>query len=143
MSLLVYAPLLSGGAIYLLFREKCLLMFEWVRYLGLYPLLSDYRSIFGHYEGFLPDWVIYSLPYGLWCCSLSAFLSTLWCKSNIFSQVIVLGFIMSVTIAPEVGQLLGIVSGTFDTMDLAICFAGTSIGIFSIYFTREGKYYER
>lgn len=55
---------LTGGFIYLLYRSLTLRMFSWLKTLGLYQMVLSWRESLGLCH--LPNWVIYSLPDGLW-----------------------------------------------------------------------------
>ena len=69
----VVLPLLVGGLLYILYRPTSLLMFAWFAELGLEPVVTNMRTLAGRL-GVPPDFVVYSLPGGLWAYSLLAYL---------------------------------------------------------------------
>ena len=67
----------------------------------------------------IPKWMIFSLPDALWVYSLTAFMIITWNDNPMSKNAMFwmsLGPILG--IAPEFGQKIGIVSGTFDLVDL-------------------------
>ena len=71
----VIIPLLIGGLIYIIYRTETLIMFSWFSYLSLDQYV-DYLRTFSSY--LLPDWVILSLPNGLWTYSFIVGISFIW-----------------------------------------------------------------
>lgn len=117
----VIVPITSGGLIYICWRQPVLLMFGWLREVGLEPLTSDIRDLATPAGNFLPPWFVYSLPDGLWVYALTAFMILIWSSIDSFGSKVLwlaLGFILGV--GSELGQLTGIVPGNFDYLDLVV-----------------------
>lgn len=72
--------LFMGGMIYLLFRNDSLLMFEWVRSVGLENSLNYARDNTSRL--YISYWVKYSLPDGLWCASYIILMATIWSNKS-------------------------------------------------------------
>lgn len=108
-----------GGLIYIFFRTDKLLMFSWFKRLGLSNLIS-YIRLFSD-EFILPEWVIYSLPNALWTYSFMFSFVLLWKNSINLYRYIWFALVFFISVGSEIGQLLKIVPGTFDFIDLFLC----------------------
>jgi hypothetical protein len=118
----VFVPIFIGGLIYICWREPDLLMFRWLRTLGLETFTNSLRSFTAPEHKYLPYWFIYSLPDGLWVYALTTFMLHLWRKTDSLPTKVFwcsLGFILGA--GAELGQLAGVVPGTFDLGDLVVC----------------------
>lgn len=60
-------PVLLGGLVYLLYRPKNIILFEVLNKLGGSTTVDMVRNKAEHVH--LPDFVVYSLPAGLWTAS--------------------------------------------------------------------------
>lgn len=121
-----FSSLFIGGLIYILFRTKSLLMFMWFDNLKLSSLINYLRF---NIKTNLPEWLIYSLPDGLWIFSYIVFQLALWnykiTKENFF-WVAILPF---VALFSEIFQINRIVPGTFDIVDLSMYIIGIILPI--------------
>jgi len=125
----VLLPLLIGGMIYILFRQDNLKMFDWLNYLGLEPVIKFLRA---NITLELPDWIIYSLPDGIWIFALMNLMIILW-KGEINSRNFIwLMMPFSFAVLNEIGQGLGFVTGTFSYPDLLFYLIGGIIPLLSI-----------
>ena len=119
-----------GGGIYILFRDDSLILFQWARHLGMFPLVQWSRTLV---EGVEPsNWMLYSLPDGLWLLSLMVFLSAVWNFEQSRRCAFYLALAPLMALAYEGGQALGCLSGTFDIWDVFAYLSATFIG-FSFY----------
>ena len=114
-----------GGMIYLLFRTETLKMFGWARTLGMYDRLSFWRrsvSVDG-----IPEFVIFALPDGLWLFSYIVAIATVWDfrMRQCWLSIIALPVVACVS---EMGQISGIVPGTFDMADMGCYLLATVFG---------------
>ena len=121
--------LILGCFIYITFRQDTLIMFSWLDSIYLLDVISDYRLFTMPLSAHLPSWFLYSLPDGLWLFSFVSILLAIW--DNTISKHNIHWFILVPTIAVfiEIGQLLSIVSGTFDILDLIFYLIGTVLPI--------------
>lgn len=119
--------LLCGSLIYILFRTSNLQMFLWFDKLRLLHLINNFRTYTINHSHTLPSIVLYSLPDGLWIFSYVNLVLFLW-KNEIKKENLFWIFIIPIiSIVSELGQLLKIISGTFDPMDLVMYLIGTTL----------------
>ena len=128
--------LLIGGGLYLMCRSERLVMFDWCKAIGIYPLIQQLRP-----KGDFDSWLVYSLPDGLWLFSYIILMGAIWAfdmrKSLLCSAPLIV-----IAIGSELLQLPHIVRGTFDVIDLLCYIAGSLIGIFYIKKLSKNKDYE-
>ena len=108
-----------GGYIYLAYRSTSLQMFEWFNNLGLHDIVSDIRR--NANSNYLHDFVLYSLPDGLWIVSYILIMDVLWYGDKKM-QIIWAGLLPAIGLSTEFLQITGIVNGTFDFYDI-LCYA--------------------
>ena len=109
----------AGGSIYVLYRSLSLRMFFWFKELGVYHTILSIRDAFGFYK--LPDWVVYSLPDGLWMSSYIILTAQLWHK-NYSNEALALPLTLPLFVnVSELMQALGLFPGTFDINDI-VCY---------------------
>lgn len=123
-----------GGLIYVIYRSLTLQMFVWFKHLGLYPLIITFR-----YRNWpvLPDWVVYSLPDGLWMLSYLLIMKVIWYKKAT-KQALVLPLILPCFMnLTEILQAINYFPGTFDYLDL-ICY-NIPVIIYLILYAYERK----
>ncbi|MFY9154433.1 MAG: hypothetical protein WAO52_20610 [Prolixibacteraceae bacterium] len=121
--------LFLGGLIYLFLRPSEFLFFRWIDALGFENWLKISRQSTHFLIPFFPDWIIYSLPDGLWAFAYALLISVIWSESKsrikylwmVSIPVLVLGF--------EFLQIGGMISGTFCIQDIAFGLAGIISGI--------------
>ena len=133
----IVLPLFVGSTIYLLFREKSLLMFRWFSYLKLDFVIDFLRSNFYGYRTCIPKSVLFSLPDALWVYSFTMFLS-IYFKNKILLSAIFIGSAIT-----EISQLWFVV-GTFDIYDVIYMLALYSVAMYFIKkFEEEKKLWKR
>ncbi len=117
--------LLLGGLIYISFRTESLTMFKWFAIASLDTPITNLRAITLALAPNLPNWLLYSLPDGLWVFSYISLMLLIW-KNKINQENIVYIFSLPlIAILSEIGQLFKIVPGTFDTIDILFYILGT------------------
>lgn len=108
--------LIVGGLLYVIYRTKSLLMFEWFRMIGLSEMVENLR---GEYDGLnLYGWVRNSMPAGLWLFSYLFIIDSLWGKDRNPVYHLFIFVLPVIAIGSEFMQLFGMLPGTFDYMDL-------------------------
>lgn len=121
------STLLVGGLIYLLFRTSSLKMFGWYKTIGLGEFTNGLRKLTIPFADKIPDWILFSLPDGLWTFSYVSLVLFIWnnsiSKNNLFWILI----IPTLAICSEIGQLLGFVPGVFDATDLLLYLLGMTL----------------
>jgi hypothetical protein len=101
-------------------------MFKWIEWLNLNNALEKMRVFAQQNIKIENDWILYSLPDGLWMFSLTTILLYIW--ENKINQLN-LGWILLVPILAvmsEFCQKHTIIHGTYDPKDLLAYFLGFS-----------------
>ncbi len=124
----VILPLFIGGFIYLLFRSERLILFDWIRFLGFKESLDFLRDHFSIVRSFMPNWVLFSLPDGLWVYSFTSAIIIIW---NDDRKILIMLLSISLIFGPavELLQFFKLFKGTFDSMDLAITIVSFTLSI--------------
>lgn len=123
-----FLPLFLGGLVYILFRSKSLIMFEWFTYLKLDRLLDSLRAHLIGFKAFLPQWIYYSIPDGLWIYSLTSALIIYWHDNLKFGRYwLIIPFVLGICV--EILQGFKLFPGTFDWIDLIISIISFSASI--------------
>ena len=120
-------PFFVGSTIYVLFREKTLLMFDWFSYLRLDFIIDFLRNNFYEYRIYIPKSILFSLPDALWVYSFTMFLS-IYLKNKIILSTVFIGSIIT-----EILQLW-FVAGTFDIYDVIYMF---TLYLIAMYFIKK------
>ena len=119
----VLTPIAGGTAIYVLWRSPTLLVFRWLETMHLNGVVDMARHIALPIRGFIPKWVLYSLPDALWVYSLMYYMRIVW--SGVASRIawVWISSGLSLIVAAEIGQALEVIRGRFDVYDLLACSA--------------------
>lgn len=121
-----------GSMIYILFREKRLLMFKWFKFIKLDFVINFSRDSFYKYRIYIPKNILFSLPDALWVYSFTMFLSIYFKNKIILSSIFVGSMII------EILQLW-FVTGTFDMYDVIYMFILYLIAMYFIEKIRREK----
>lgn len=120
-------PVIVGGLIYLTYRTDTLIMFAWLNKIGLTDTIVFLRSNQLLQNLTIPNWIKFSLPDALWLFSFNYVLLTLW-NFNVNQQSAFWLFLApTIGLFSELGQLVNIVPGTFDLVDLVLLLIATLI----------------
>ena len=117
----VALPIFIGGMIYVCWRVDHLFMFAWFDGLGLTPAVESVRELAAPARGYVPDWVLFSVPDGTWVYACVAFFGRLWRDGPLWAQVLWIGMGPALAIGGELGQIPGWVPGTWDWVD-TVCY---------------------
>ena len=129
------AVLTAGGLIYLLQRTRSLLLFHVADKLGLGQAIDRWRDTT---EGTtLPEFVVYSLPGGLWATAYIVIVDGLLKHKPKGKRLMWASVIPALGIASELMQYAGWLPGTADVADL-ICYCLPYIA-YIIYITYDKK----
>ena len=123
----IFLSIFAGSMIYILFREKNLLMFKWFKFLKLDFIINFLRDNFYKYRIYIPKSVLFSLPDAFWVYSFTMFLS-IYFKNRIILSSIFVGSIIT-----EISQLW-FVTGTFDIYDVIYMFV---LYLIAMYFIKK------
>ena len=118
---LSFLSILTGGGVYLLFRNRALFMFYWFGF--------SYKSVLEVSGGSpLTNFAVYSLPDGLWLFSCIIIIGVIWesvpCLFYIYSIPVIV-----CSIAMEFLQIKNVVHGTYDPVDVVTFFISGCIGM--------------
>ncbi len=111
----VVAPIVIGATIYVLFRDTTLTVFRWIEMLGLTDYVHVLRSAVAGAR-WAPHAVVVTLPDGLWVYAGTAWMCSIW-KWTVNAWTLLPA---SIGVFSELGQLCGLVPGTFDVADLVL-----------------------
>jgi len=128
--LITVIPLIFGGLIYLTYRVETLKMFRWFDNIGA----SDFINIIRENEflraNTLPQWIKFSLPDALWIFSFTYFMMTIWKFKINRSSAFWIFLAPTIGLFSEIGQLIGLIPGTFDLVDLIFLIIAMAIPFF-------------
>ena len=114
----VLFPVITGGLIYIGFREPQLLLFNWINILGLGQIAGEIRVYMINNVNIFPNQLIYSMPGALWLYSFISFNFLLWINSK--SKARIFWIIVPIFIAfhHELFQKFNLISGTYSNTDI-------------------------
>ena len=118
------ASLILGTLIYILFRASSLKVFTWLDAIGIHILNSTIRKSALAISPSLPQWVLLSLPDGLWLFSYVSLMLYIWKNSITVQNLFWITVVPAIAIASEIAQYFGLLQGTFDLMDLLLYILG-------------------
>lgn len=118
-----FTPLFLGGLLYISFRSSTLKMFTWFKYVGIENYILYLRQEISNLKLYLPQWIYFSLPDGLWVYSFTSALLIYW--NNETKKVKFWLFIPFTTgILIEILQGFKLFPGTFDILDFTFSIIG-------------------
>ncbi|MCM1076361.1 MAG: hypothetical protein NC411_03265 [Bacteroides sp.] len=109
--------LIGGCLIYLSWRSEHTNLYIWCRSAGLNFFLDCLRTSVGTYDP--GAFVTESLPDGLFCAAYVLVMDCIWDRSGGVMRVLMILLMPAVAVIHEILQYFGVVSGTFDPIDLA------------------------
>jgi len=124
-------PILVGGLIYLAFRDTSLLMFRWAGWLGVDRAIDAMRVVTLPHRPGIPEWILFSVPDGVWVFACTAFFARLWHDGHWAYRAFWIGLGPVLAIGGELGQLsfIGLVPGTFDMADMVFYTVSTAAAL--------------
>ena len=121
--------ILTGGIIYILFRASEPLFFRWLNEAGFEHWLAVIRQNSLTHAPFLSEWIVYSLPNGLWAFAYALVITSIWSESKFRIRILWMASIPILVLGFELFQYAGILPGTFCFQDMALGLLGLVIGI--------------
>jgi hypothetical protein len=131
--LLSFLAVFVGGFIYILFRPKEPLFFNWFSTIGTENWLHAIREKSLPIYSSLPNWMVYSLPNGLWAFAYTIIVLRIWKGSHSFMKYFWFLSIPILVFGFEVLQLTGDLQGTFCWSDMLWGALGITLGLRTIY----------
>lgn len=129
-TLLVLVALLVGAIIYIFMRQHEPKFFALFTEIGLDNWINSVRQDTLYSSSTLPNWVVFSLPNGLWAFAYSLIITTIWAESKSKIRYFWLATIPVLVLGFEVLQLTETIRGTFCIQDMVSGIVGIIIGIF-------------
>ena len=121
--------ILSGGIIYIFLRPSEHVFFGWINAVGLDNWFSFARYNSSSLSLLFPEWIVFSLPNGLWAFAYALIITSIWSGSKSWLRYFWMASIPVLVLGYEVLQSAGIIRGTFCIQDIAFGLAGLIIGI--------------
>ena len=121
-----------GGFIYIFFRPTEAGFMKWFGTVGIENWLYAAREKSLSINSFLPDWIVYSLPNGLWAFAYTIIVLRIW-KGSI--SIVKYFWFLSIPVLVfgfEVLQLTGDLQGTFCWSDMLWGAIGITLGLLTI-----------
>jgi len=137
----VILPLIIGGLIYISFRSVNLRMFVWFDAIGIHELIYKIRELFNPFKSYIPKWIYFSLPDGLWVYSFSYVLLLIW-KDKLKVAIVWLIIPFTAGCLVELAQLIKVFPGTFDYLDLIMSSLGIISSLLILKYKNEKKPYK-
>lgn len=125
--------LVIGGILYILYRDKSLIMFSWFEMVGIDRFIDSIREIANVHPYY---WIKYNLPAGLWLFSYMFIMDAVWSDCKSINRKMFIWILPIIALLSEFMQIFGICPGTFDIFDLL------SYSLAIILF-KTIKYYEK
>jgi peptidoglycan/LPS O-acetylase OafA/YrhL len=130
--MIAICPIIVGGLIYITYRVDTLKMYTLIDKIGMTSFVIFFRENDFLQGLHIPDWVKYSLPDALWIFSFTYSLLLLWqfkvTRTNAFWLLIA----PATGLFLEIGQFFGVISGTFDIIDLLLLIVAMTIPLYNL-----------
>lgn len=121
--------LLSGSILYFFLRPPNFEYFQWVSSIDLDPWFGLTKKDPSSLSLLFPQWIIYSLPNGLWAFSYALLMMGIWYGSNSWLKYFWLASIPLLVFGFEILQFTETIRGTFCIQDILFGMAGIIAGI--------------
>ena len=128
--LIAILAVFTGGFFYLFGRPLEPGIMRVTSYLGLYKPYQEIREWLLPYGVFLPEWVLYSLPNGLWAFAYALIITSIWKNNTSTIKTLWMASIPILVFGFEFLQWAGIIAGTFCFEDLTFGLAGILLGTY-------------
>ena len=123
-ALFVLLPVFMGSLIYIGWRTTSLRVFDWLQFLRVPQNLFRPQIQ-------LPNTILYSLPDGCWVFAGTSWMLLIWHKLSpwVFSVV-------TLALASELAQALGMMPGTFEWTDVAFYIGGFALSLTGVNYAQ-------
>ena len=119
--ILHFLTLSIGSLIYIFFRSDTLVLFTWIGYFeNIYEFVFCLREYTVDLATYFPTWFIYSFPDGMWVSSYIFLLLMIFDFKIKRNNIFLIFLIPIIGLFSEFGQYFGLVSGTFDFIDVLL-----------------------
>jgi hypothetical protein len=141
--ILCSVALMLGGIIYVLFRITEPVFFHWTLAAGPDSWVNLARHKLVSTGQQLPEWIIFSLPNGLWAFAYAVLITRIWSGSKSWLRTCWMISIPVLVIGFEILQYFRIMPGTYCIQDVAMGIAGLTTGIIVGLKTIKPKNHEK
>ena len=141
--LLSAISIIFGGIIYILFRPIEPVFFRLFNLIGLEGWTSLVRRYTIPESGNLPEWLVYTLPNGLWAFAYTVLIFSIWGGSKSRLKYVWFVSIPILVFGFESLQLTGFIRGTFSFQDIFSGLIGIIVGIITVITTTKLYSYEK
>ena len=121
--------ILSGGVIYIFLRTSEHVFFSWINAVGLGNWINFARQHSLSQNLHLPEWIVFSLPNGLWAFAYALIITKIWSGSKSWLKYFWMASIPVLVVGFELLQYSGIIRGTFCIQDIALGIGGLILGV--------------
>ena len=118
-----------GGIIYISLRPSEHVFFNWIRAVGLDNWFSYARHNPLSLSLLLPEWIVFSLPNGLWAFAYALLITSIWSGNRSWLKYFWMASISVLVLGYEGLQYGGVIPGTFCIQDIVLGVAGLILGI--------------
>ena len=129
----VALPVALGAAVYLLWRAPHLRVFRWAEAVRADAAVERLRAWAAGARPHLPEAFLFSLPDALWVYALTAALALVWRRERGPAAAAWLAVGPLLGVGSELGQRAGMVPGTFDPLDAALCALAAGLAWLLVY----------
>lgn len=105
-----------GGMVYLLYRDRSLLMFSWFDAVGIGGVVDSMRAWAVSVDPY--HWVRYNMPAGLWLFSYMFVIDAVWGDDDSGSGRLFVYALPALALVSEFLQIAGLCPGVFDVLDV-------------------------
>jgi len=125
----VVSPTIVGFIVYLLWRSPNLRWVGWMKAVGLDRSFHEIRAWSDPLRGYVPEWLLFSLPDGLWVYALTAGMVLIWAgERGLVSRLwVACGLILGA--GAELLQALDFIPGTFDWHDMIASVSAAAVAL--------------
>ena len=111
--------LLIGWLIYLIYRPTNLYMFKVFEVTDSFRILTHLRNFdYLPQRQYVPEWIIYNLPDGLWLLSYMMLMDVIWENGDKVKRFLFVFFMPVIIMVWEIMQGFQVVEGTWDIGDM-------------------------
>jgi hypothetical protein len=129
ISIISTIAVLLGGIIHIIFRSSDILAVPSMSSIGMDRWIQEIRSLELGSNLLFPQWMIYSLPNGLWAFVYAMIISYIWIGHSSWLKWVWLFTIPMLVFGFEMLQYLKILPGTFCMEDLLSASIGILLGV--------------
>ena len=133
-----FLPIIIGGFIYLISRQKTILLFDWIEFIKIDNESDVIREFFTHY--YIPGWIKFNLPDLLWVFGFTSVMLIIWKNVNSRIRYVYIILPLCIGVLSEILQFYIPNLGTFDFTDILFYIFGSLTSAFILKTINQSKY---